>query len=194
MKLFHSLLLVFFSLLLINPLASAQTTSKPLTWLGIDYSKAKFVGAAGFANPADLPRFLLAWNDFVITEPDKYDVKKALKTSDVTIDLTATYAVNEKLDISQMIQEENHTLSEADVKAVAASYDLSKIDGVAALLVAECYNKKMERGSHWLVLLDADSGEVIKMTHYSQKPGGFGLRNYWANTIYQLLKAESKKK
>jgi len=186
---------LFFSLIL--PLLTFYGGVKkdglePVTWLGIDYTQAKFVGSEGFTDPSDLPRFLLAWNDFVITEPDKYDVKKALGDSNVTIDLSHTYQKNETINTEAMVQEEDFQLSREEVEAVAKSYDLSGLSGTAALLVAECYNKKRLEGSHWLVMVDAQTSEILSAERFVEKPGGFGLRNYWARTIYGLLKSKEK--
>ncbi len=173
---------------------NGETTASAdsITWIGIDYTQAKFVGADGFTDPGDLPRFLLAWNDFVITEPDKYDVKKALGSTAVNIDLTYTYEKNEAIDTKAMVQEEDYQLTQQEAEAVAKSYELSEVEGVVALLVAECYNKKLTRGSHWLILMDAQSSEILSAERFVEKPGGFGLRNYWARTIYELLKSKGK--
>ena len=173
---------------------NGETTASAdsITWIGIDYTQAKFVGADGFTDPGDLPRFLLARNDFVITEPDKYDVKKALGSTAVNIDLTYTYEKNEAIDTKAMVQEEDYQLTQQEAEAVAKSYELSEVEGVVALLVAECYNKKLTRGSHWLILMDAQSSEILSAERFVEKPGGFGLRNYWARTIYELLKSKGK--
>ncbi|WPR75887.1 hypothetical protein [Algoriphagus sp. NG3] len=191
MNLFCTLILPFLAFFS----SSEKQNSKidgPVTWIGIDYTQAKFVGADGFTDPGDLPRFLQAWNDFVITEPDKYDVKKALGSSDVTIDLSYTYKKNEGLDTDAMVQEEDFQLSQEEAEAVAKSYDLSEVEGAVALLVAERYNKKLLQGSHWLIIMDAQSAEIISAERYVEKPRGFGLRNYWARTIYELLKSKEK--
>lgn len=191
MNLFCSLILPFLAFFS-SSVNQDATIEKPITWIGIDYTHAKFVGAAGFTEPSELPVYLLAWNDFVITEPDKYDVKKALGTSNVTIDLSHTYKKNEALDPEAMIQEEDYQLSQEEAEAVAKSYNLAEVEGVVALLVAECYNKKLLQGSHWLLLMDAQSSEIISAERFVEKPRGFGLRNYWARTIYELLKSKEK--
>ncbi len=192
MNLFCSLILPFFAFFTASDQEPAFRIDGPVTWVGIDYSQAKFIGAAGFTDPADLPRFLLAWNDFVLTEPDKYDVKKALGVSEVTIDLSYTYRKNEELDTKAMVQEEDHKLSKDEVVTVAKSYDFSKLDGTVAMLLAEAYNKKTVLGSHWLVLIDAENSEVLSAVRYEEKAKGFGLRNYWAHTIYELLQSNEK--
>ncbi|MEB2777820.1 hypothetical protein SYJ56_21070 [Algoriphagus sp. D3-2-R+10] len=192
MNLFCSLILPFLAFFSSAGNDQLFKIDGPVTWIGIDYTHAKFVGAAGFTDPSDLPRFLLDWNDFVITEPDKYDVKKALGISDVTIDLSYTYKKNEGLDTEAMVQEEDHMITQEEAETVALSYDLSEIEGTAALLVAECYNKKTTKGSHWLILIDAQTSEIISAEHFVEKPGGFGLRNYWARTIYELLVSKEK--
>ncbi|MCE7056475.1 hypothetical protein LZF95_17455 [Algoriphagus sp. AGSA1] len=192
MNLFFLLISPFLTFFMGYGNGEAAASANPVTWIGIDYTQAKFVGADGFTDPADLPRFLLAWNDFVITEPDKYDVKKALGSTDVNIDLTYTYEKNEAIDTKAMVQEEDHQLTQQEAEAVAKSYELSEVEGTVALLVAECYNKKLTRGSHWLILMDAQSSEILSAERFVEKPGGFGLRNYWARTIYELLKSKGK--
>lgn len=192
MNLFYSLiltLLVFFS----NH--EPRTTSlqeSPYTWVGIDYSHTKFVGADGFPEPGNLPRMMLAWNDFVITEPEKYDVKKLLKTSQVKIDLSYTYQKNGDLDTYKMIDEMGQSLNQEEVAEIVKTYDFSELEGTVVMLVAECYNKKANEGSHWLVMVDPSSGKVLSSERYVEKPGGFGLRNYWARTIYELFKSREK--
>ena len=192
MNLFYSLILTFLAFFPSFENEHLAKNDDPITWIGIDYSVAKFVGAAGFTDAEELPKYLLAWNDFVITEPDKYDVKKALGVPSVTIDLAYTYATNKELDTKAMIQEEAYEISQEQAEAVAKSYDLSKIEGTVALLVAECYNKKVTKGSHWLVMIDAQSSEILSAERFVEKPGGFGLRNYWARTIYELLGSKEK--
>ena len=192
MNLFYSLILPFLAFFPSFEKDQLVNIDESVTWIGIDYSEAKFVGSAGFTDPSDLPRFLLEWNDFVITEPDKYDVKKALGVPSVTIDLAFTYARNKEIDTEAMVQEEDFKLSKEEVEAVAKSYDLSKISGTAAMLVAECYNKKRLEGSHWLVLIDAQTSEILSAERFVEKLGGFGLRNYWARTIYELFESNAK--
>ncbi len=198
MKIINSTSLLVLAFLAMSFSSAPKQQEDPMTWLGIDYSAAKFIGAAGFTDPQELPTIIQAWNDFVLTEPKKYNVDAALGSSDVTIDLALTNAKNKDLSPEDMIQEDEHTLTEAQVREVAAGYDLSGIQGVAVLLVAESYNKKLVEGSHWVVKLDAQRGEIQSVERYVAKPRGFGLRNYWAYTIYQTMvkmeKEEKKKK
>lgn len=180
---------VFITLLLSSATLFAQ---EKVTWIGIDYSQTKFVGKAGFPDPASLPIYLQAWNDFVLTEPDKYDLKAALGYPNLTIDLKKTNAVNSALSPADQVQEDEFQLSKEEAEAVAQSYDLSDMDGVAVLMVAECYSKKRDRGSYWLVELEADSGRVLSSRRLEAKTGGFGLRNYWARTFYGVLEELGK--
>ena len=42
------------------------------------------------------------------------------------------------------------------------------------------------------MLFDPATQEVILQMDMAGKPGGFGLRNYWAGSVYNALKKQGK--
>jgi len=62
---------------------------KTMTFYGVDFSKAKMVGADGFKDPNDVKTKMTIWNGLFTAEADKYDLYKAFKKDKVTLDMTA---------------------------------------------------------------------------------------------------------
>lgn len=157
------------------------------TWLGIDYTATKFIGSVGFTEPTELPSYTEKWNGFVIIEPSKYNLEKAFISQKVGIDLEQANARNAKIDGPANIQDKDYTLSSEEAEQIALAYDYTDIDGVAMMLVAESYDKRNEKGNYWLVIVNAPTKTVIYIKSYSGKAAGFGFRNYWARTFYEVL-------
>ena len=157
------------------------------TWLGIDFTIVKFVNSEAFAEPDKLNAFAGIWNDFVNKEPNKYDLPSAFFDGDIKINLDQVNKRNNTIKGANQVQEENHTVSPEEAEKVALSYNLSNIDGIAIILVAECYNKPNLSGRYWLIMVDAKTKTTILSQKYSGKPGGFGFKNYWARSFYNTL-------
>src|SRR5690606_40158331 len=85
------------------------------------------------------------------------------------------------------IQEDDFRLTEEQVMEVIRGYELSDLSGTVLLMVAECYNKKRDIGSYWLAEVNAESGEILSTRRLEAKTGGFGIKNYWARTFYNIL-------
>jgi len=159
------------------------------TWLGIDYTATKFIGSVGFTEPTELPNYTEKWNGFVIIEPSKYNLEKAFISQKVGIDLDQANARNAKIDGPANIQDKDYTMSSEEAEQIALTYDYTGIDGVAMMLVAESYDKRDQKGNYWLVIVDAQTKTVIYIKRYSGKAAGFGFRNYWARSFYEVLGA-----
>jgi hypothetical protein len=156
-------------------------------WLGIDYTAAKFVGRMDFQKPLDIMSLMPDWNNFVYSEPSKYDLNTTFQTTNIKIELNQVTQKNAEIDPFEAVSDNDFSLDESEAKAIALGYDFSEIDGIAILLVAESYNKRKLEGSYWLVLIDAKTKEFLFVKRYASTPKGFGLKNYWARTFYNAL-------
>src|SRR5262245_15095407 len=65
--------------------ASAQDRSDvfdehaKITWLGLDFTQAKFIGdREHWGSESDMRRLVLAWNELILKEASKYDVAGAI--------------------------------------------------------------------------------------------------------------------
>src|SRR3982750_2345433 len=76
----------------------------PITWLGLDYTQAKFIGAdttKGITSAVFTEQFIKvyvpAWNYLFITEPKKYNIAKAIHRANVDYALSVTEKANSAL-------------------------------------------------------------------------------------------------
>ncbi|NOX86391.1 MAG: hypothetical protein GXO86_10590 [Chlorobi bacterium] len=60
-------------------------------------------------------------------------------------------------------------------------------------MIAESYSKPNVQGAYYVTFFDIATKKVLSTERMLAKPGGFGLRNYWAKTYYTVLKEVGKK-
>jgi hypothetical protein len=166
----------------------AQATE--ITWLGLDCTKLKMIGEA--VTGEDLVnRYFTSWNSVVVTEGTKYDFSRAFKKAVVHKNLAAISELNAKVNPSDVIAYESHSISEDDLVRHVASYELNG-EGVGLVFILENFNKMEERGSMWVTFIDMQSGSILMAKHMEARPGGFGIRNYWVRTVYEVLQMSAK--
>ena len=164
-------------------------------WYGLDFSNAKFIGTHGFTNPSDIKsRFFNQWNYLIINEFEKYDVGKTYRKNIVNNDLSIIEERNQIPDPYKMVTNDNsHNLTKDDIASIIKEYPTTAQDGaLGAVFIVESFNKNTELGHIWVTFFDPGTKEIIFLKKSSQKPGGFGVRNYWARTIYNTLKQHGK--
>lgn len=170
-----------------------------LTYLGIDFTKAKLINYPN-PNPIDIKeRIYNSINDVVVNEPKKYDIAGAFQKSNVTTDLTAVREKNAKINAEEIVSTNTadySRLKEADIAAVVKALNISGKTGIGLLFVMEGMRKDDKKGdaSMWAVLVDMSSKKVLLTERIESKATGFGFRNYWASTIKESLDEIEKKK
>jgi hypothetical protein len=175
--------------------AQAQTlkdffnnSETPLTYLGIDFTKAKLINEAG-GNPMDIRnRLYNSINDVVVNEPKKYDIAGAFHKSSVTSDLTAVKAKNEKINAEEIMSSNTadfNRLKETDIAGMVKALAISGKKGIGLLFVMEGMKKedKKAAASVWAVLIDLQTKKVLLSERFENKAAGFGFRNFWSSTI-----------
>lgn len=172
--------------------------TRPLTWLGIDYSQLRFIGTATqykdageISNEKLSGTYFKAWNDLVLNEPDKYDLKKATGFKQVEMAPGVTEAVNDNSRNTDFFTEDPgqfQHLSEADIQNLVRQYDYGSRSGTGLAFIVAGMDKGREAASIWVAFVDMDSKNLLAAKNYVSKAGGFGFRNYWAGAIHKTLK------
>ena len=169
-------------------------TTPDFVWCGLDFSQAKLIGAEGFSDPQDIKdRFFNAWNNLILTESDKYDLKKAYEKNNQITDLSVVNRRNEKPDADELVINEDYELPDGALKKIISDYNLEKANkGLGLVYVVESFNKTRTEGVMYVVFFDIASKKILWQSKYASKPGGFGVRNYWARSVLETIKSSGK--
>jgi len=162
----------------------------PITYLGIDFTHVKVFGHQDSEVKDLVDRQFSAINQVVLNEPKKYDLKKAFKRDSIPNDLTFVTEKNKTI-VDTAIASKDLTnvfhLSNGDVASIVKGYNFGGKTGIGFLFIMESINKKDERGSMYCTFIDMATSKVLLTERLTEKPGGFGLRNYWAKSIYEAI-------
>jgi hypothetical protein len=189
-------------ILLAQSKADVFDESKPITWLGVDYSQTKFIGSAtkGIVansnsgtvdNEEFRNEFTVQWNQIFIDEQKKYDIAKAVHRPSVK------YAIDVAIDANKQLTKKDFfsnnpgdfkTLNEAAIAGLVKNYDFQKNDGIGLIFFVEGMSKGEESMGVWVTFVDIKSKTVLLTAYQTAKPGGFGFRNYWAKPLFTILK------
>lgn len=170
-----------------------------LTYLGIDFTKARLINVPD-ANSFDIRNRLYgSINDLVVNEPKKFDIAGAFHKSNVSSNLTAVRAKNDKINAEEIVSsntDDFYRLKETDIAAVVKALNIDKKNGIGVLFVMEGMKKMDKKGvaSVWVALVDMQSKKVLMTERFESKATGIGFRNYWASTIKETLDEIEKKK
>lgn len=186
------LIIFVIGLMLALPLwASNPSREAPeaLTWYGLDYTQVKFIGYQ--EHFSDLPKiqqhFFSEWNQLIISEKDKYDVAGAFGVPEVFNEVEHAVSRSRERDMSGIIQQEDWEIGKSELAQVVKAYIIPGEDKIGAIFVMESLNKLAEVSTMWLVVFKVSGGEILHVKRYMGKPGGFGFRNYWARSYYNVL-------
>ncbi len=163
----------------------------PVTWLGIDLTKAKFIGdRERYGSESDMRKLAEGWNSIFLKEPDKFNVARAIGRKEVKNAIEVTTDHNQHLDILSHYTDNKdqfgHTTL-SDVNEVVSDYDYSGLSGVGLMFIVESFSKPNGKASVWVTFINMDSKEVLFTEKMMGDPGGAGLRNYWANACHNIL-------
>jgi hypothetical protein len=164
-----------------------------ITFYGLDFSNVRLVGSEGFTDPYAIKnQFFKSWNNLFIAEPDKYNLAEVFGKSNVTINLDIVTERNEMPDPGELVIDEPYSFGEEVVSDIIAEYDTGE-EGIGLVFIIESFNKIDEMGYMWVTFFDMSTGEVLFAKHMAGDAGGFGLRNYWAKSYYNVMKDIGKK-
>jgi len=161
-----------------------------LVWYGIDYTLVQFIGTSD--QFSDLPKiqshYFRAWNEIILNEKSKYDLNTAFSVSTITYNMENTILRSEQRDMNGILQQENYSIDEEQVKRVVQLNIDPSVDKVGAIFVMETLNKTASVSTLWLAVFNVASGEILYMRRYTGAVGGFGFRNYYARSLYNVVK------
>jgi len=172
-------------------------TSNSITWFGLDYSEAYFIGTEGFTNPDDIKsRYFDSWNNLVLQESDKFDIGKFFYKDEVENDLSVVSKRNAGVDIkSRVINDPSEAvpLDENKVRKMINEYEFEgNPEGLGLVFIVESYDKNSTTGTYYVTFFNISTREALLIKRMEGKAKGFGLRNFWAASYYAVMKSANK--
>lgn len=157
-----------------------------LTWFGLDFTQAMVIGETATGEEI-VNKYFVGWNSVVLNEPDKYDFGKFFKKKEVHRNIAYISKQNAQRDPSEVIAYEPQSISEDELVSHIGSYEMEG-SGVGLVFVMENFNKLEEKGTMWVTFFDIESKQILMAKHMSAQPRGFGFRNFWLGSVYEVLK------
>jgi hypothetical protein len=193
--------IIVVTLLLCSALIKGQTAydlfdsrQTEITYLGIDFSQVKLIGnfsefmEAGNRNVMEIrDKYFGAWNRVVVNERDKFDIGGMLRKSEVFYDIEMITMINSRTNLEEMEALNCGKFTLEQIQEYVSTYDLSGKKGIGVVFIAECLNKSAVEAVFHLVAINMESGKVIFQRRLKGEPNGFGLRNYWINSLNKII-------
>lgn len=176
-----TLLLLFVCLL---ASLSIKAQSERIIVYGIDFSQVRVCGA-----DESVEKFAGAFNginNLLITEPEKYDFSRMFKKR-VVVDIEPMINKLSTSDFSDFFVY-SPSIEDIDISSIIEGYDISQSEGVGAVLIARLLDKSAEKAVYELVVFDIETRKIVHQRQVTGEAGGFGLRNYWACSVYNVIK------
>jgi len=193
---------LFFILCTVSALNATSQTLQDLfgesdvtiTYLGIDFSHVRLIGnfaeflEAGEKNVMEIRNsYFPRWNRVVLDEREKYDLAGMLRKYDIYYDIDMISALNQQTPLDELESYNPVRYSEADIREFVSQYDLAGKEGIGIIFVAESLNKSSEEAFFHFVAINMKTKEVLFQRRLQGEPNGFGLRNYWINSVYRII-------
>jgi hypothetical protein len=174
-----------FSQLTFKDYFNAET---PLTYLGVDFTQAKVNGHIDYDLGEMVKWHFANINNLVLNEPKKYDLPKFFHKSEVLTDISFVEAHNKKIDADKLKSSgEDKELTTASLEKLVKGYSFGNKKGMGVMLVVESMDKIKEQGILHIVFVDMNNSKLLFSEKFITKPAGFGVRNYWAKIIYNVM-------
>lgn len=162
--------------------------SKSITWYGIDFSKAKFIGFEKSITPDMLKDVLINnWSD-AIAKTDfslKYHIKK------VIIDLTTVKKHNGGINKQNLLTNSYYELSTESIQKIISEYETSG-SGYGFVYIVESFEKSTEKVYIYVCYFKESDKSIISMRRYIGKAIGIGVENHYEGAINDVIRYSSK--
>ena len=163
---------------------------RDILWVGINFSKAKFTRDGFNISQEILQHYLHEWNMLILNDQKKYDIRMSFRKPMMQYDLSVVTKLNKSLKINDILAKNirvNDVLTDEQMCELASSLALPKSLPFALSFWVESFDTKVKTASIWVVITKTETQEVVLCEKFLKSPAGFGTRNYWARTFYNVF-------
>ncbi|MBN2632639.1 MAG: hypothetical protein JXR66_03720 [Bacteroidales bacterium] len=166
-------------------------TGPEIVWLGVDFTQVKLYGDHGTVGQDELIPLFDAINRLIITEREKYNLADALRRDDIPFNLEMVTKLNSGINPGSLFPlssaEEKSRLDEDAISVLVKQYDVPDSEGIGLIFFMESIDKTTERGTMWVTFFRLADRNLLFTEKLSGTAGGFGFRNHWARTVYEVI-------
>lgn len=161
-----------------------------LTFFGVDFSMAKVYGADETAE--QFKDAFYGINTLFQREPKKYDTAKAFDAA-VTTDLETSRNLIEQIKKADLFaSDDSYELTDEEIAEHIRQFNTGNANGYGAVFIAGLLNKGKTQATYNVVVFDIASKDILLNRQFTERARGFGLRNYWAYSVYKTLNKVKK--
>lgn len=175
--------------------AAAVFKSDSIVYYGLDFSNCRLMGDFGTADPNTLKtKMFVEWNDVIVDEQTKYDLKKTFEKSKVHYDIKPVSAQNAKTDEAQIKTTNSDYFINPQIvqKSISAYGPGDKKAGIGLVFVVETLDKTIQVATAYVTFFDIATKKVLFTEKMRGTAGGIGLKNYWAKSFFGMMKDITK--
>ncbi len=171
-----------------------EKSDQEIVWLGVDFSHVKLIGTfaqffgageKGAEQIRDI--YFPAWNKLILDERDKYDIKGMFRKEQIKYETDMITAINYKCDIENLETQNTPNYTKEEIQGFIENYNLPTNSGIGLLFIAESLSKSDEEACFHFVAIRNSDKTILIHERLKGEPRGFGLRNYWAGSIYSII-------
>lgn len=165
-----------------------------MVFYGLDFSESKFLGGSGQTSPITMQdKFMPALNELMIDERRRYDVASSYQKKNVEYYFDMADDINARLNIEEHYSNENvEELNEEQISEAISRYKDDKHSGLGLVYLVTKVNHSNNLINIKIVFFSIERGDVLLVKSASGKMKGFGIRNYYAGGIRQII-SDTKK-
>jgi len=163
---------------------------KEILWVGINFSKAKFTRNGFDFTQEIMLHYFHEWNMLILNDQKKYDIRMSFRKPVMQYDLSAITKMNKTVKINECLTRNIGTKdvhSDDQMVQYLTGLTLPKTMPYALTFVVESFDAAIKTAAIWVAIIKTDTKEVVLCEKFLKKPAGFGTRNYWARTFYNVF-------
>lgn len=174
--------------------SSAQNPSQlegigDFTFFGVDFSHVKVFAAE--ETPSEFVKAFEGINNLFLTEPDKYIalLEQRLDRRVSCVDISPAVEQLQKIDMENLktLRTVGNFTGEEITRMVCDLPIDEDLSGTGLVILANCIDKSGPEGHYVFVFFDIDTRDIITAWNSYGEARGFGLRNYWARSVYKAI-------
>mgnify|MGYP001202656111 CR=1 FL=1 len=181
-------------------IAKAVFAQKSFVFMGVDFSRVRLIGDHGHGSGTNMPTdyirdtYFNAYNEIILNETKKYDVEAATGGRKITYDFNSVVEINKTADTSSMkIITKTEPLDMEVIRGMIKKYKTASTEQIGIVLIADQMNKYDKEAHYYVIFFDIQYREIVFGAYVKGSAGGFGYKNFWVNTIHEVLKSIKKK-